>query len=276
MERWMASRTARWVIVLGAGLLALRMGLTKYRLGAEETKEAPPKATAEAKPPKREVLRYAGKSFDQWRIEMETELKPETRVDGLTAMAAFGANGYGMEATCTIVGLMSGYQVNTENEKDKKVVEAAFEAIRKIDKPAFPVLWEGVRDDNDRIRRFANACFERYDTDWHPPVSELLKAGKAEDIDVRWTVLRLLRNVKDKPKNCLPLLFECLRDTYPIEIRVEAVQDLCMVGPEAKDALPMIRKMRDEPSIDGFFDRRGREVYPRNLINEAIKRIEGK
>ena len=161
MERWMGSRTARWVIALGAGLLALLVGLTKFHVGAEEAKEVPPKIPLAAKP-KREALRYGGKNFDQWRVEMETELKPEVRADGMTAMAAFGANGYGPEATRTIVELMAGYGLKTDIPKDKEVVNAAFEAIFKIADPAFPVLWESLFGDNKRSRLFAIECFQNF------------------------------------------------------------------------------------------------------------------
>ncbi|MGH7173361.1 MAG: hypothetical protein ACRELG_24015 [Gemmataceae bacterium] len=154
MERWMGSRTARWVLALGAGLLALLVGLTKFRVGAEEAKEAPPKTPAATKP-KRESLRYGGKNFDQWCVEMQTELKPEIRMDGMTAMAAFGANGYGPEATRTIVDLMAGYELDTDNTKDQQVVEAAIEAICKIRDPALPILWESARGGYEHSRLFA-------------------------------------------------------------------------------------------------------------------------
>jgi hypothetical protein len=239
MDRWMGSRTARWVIVLGAGLLALRMGLTKYRLGAEETREAPPKTRTTPRP-EREALRYGGKNFDQWRIEMETELKPEIRADGMTAMAAFGANGYGPEATRTIVDLMAGYDLNTSNTKDQAVVLAAVEAVHKIGKPALPVLWEGVRGDSERSRLFAIECFQKSRVDWHPPVAELLKAARHDDVNVRKTALMLLANVKNKPKDCLPILLECLNDKES-DIREKAIERLGEMRPEAKEVMSALR-----------------------------------
>lgn len=239
MERWMGSRTARLVILLGVGLLALRVGLTKYRLGAEETKEAPPKTPA-TKQLKREALRYAGKNFDQWRIEMETELKPEIRADGMTAMAAFGANGDGPEATRTIVDVMAGYDLERSNDKDKAVVGAAFEAVGEIGKPALPVLWEAVRSDNERSRLFAIKCFRALDTDWHPPVAELLKAAQDEDKNVRKTALELLDKVKTKPKNCIPTLLDCLNDTES-DIRQGVIYLLDEMRPVAGEMMPALR-----------------------------------
>jgi hypothetical protein len=235
MDRWMGSRTARWVIVLGAGLLALRMGLTKYRLGAEETREAPPKTRTTPRP-EREALRYGGKNFDECRIELEIELKSEVRVDGLAAMAAFGANGYASEATRTIVDLMAGYDLDTDNAKDMEVVKAAFAAILKIGKPALPVLWEGVRGDSERSRLFAIKCMTDFNADWHPPVAEILKAARHEDVDVRVIALLLMANVKNKPKSCLPVLLKCLNDKEE-GVREKAICRLDEMVPEANEVM---------------------------------------
>ena len=243
MERWMGSQTTRWSIALAAGVLALLLGLTKFRIGAEESKEAPPMTPVAAKP-KREALRYGGKNFDQWRVEMQTELKPEVLADGMTAMAAFGANGYAVEAMRTIVEVMAGYDLNTINGKDEVVVKAAIEAIRKIYKPALPVLWEGVRSDNERSRSFAihflHDEFAISETDWHPPVDELLKAARHKDICVRQTALTLLASIKKKPKSCVPVLLECLMDEA-YDVREEAIGNLEEMRPEAGEVMPALR-----------------------------------
>lgn len=243
MERWMGSRSARWGIVLGTGLLLLLVSLTKFRAGFEEVEGTPPKPPAAAKS-KREALRYGGKNFDQWRVEMETELKPEVRADGMTAMAAFGANGYAVEATRTIVELMAGYEVDTSNTKDKAVVEAAAEAVRKIGKPALRILWEGVRNENERSRLFAIAvlpvCLQVSEPDWRPPVAELLKAAGHEDKHVREMALILLEEVKNKPKSCLPVLLECLNDNEP-NVREKSINCLDKMQPEARAVMSALR-----------------------------------
>lgn len=249
MERWIGSRSVRGILVLGAGLLVLAASPTKFRVEAEEAKEALPKTAVAAKP-KREALRYGGKNFDQWRVEMETELKPEVRADGMMALAAFGANGYGTEATRTIVDLMAGYDLNSGFPKDKEVVDAALEAIlRKIGEPSFPVLWKSVLSDNERSRLFAIKCFKGFDdlrkyfdfrTDWHPPVPELLKAARNDDVNVRKTALMFLANVKNKPKSCLPVLLECLKDKE-WDVREKAISRLYETRPEASEVMPALR-----------------------------------
>lgn len=240
MERWIGSRSARGIVALAAGLVVLIGGLAKFRVAADErkaneTKEesAPSLPTA---PPKREALRYAGKNFDQWRIELETELKPEIRADGMTALAAFGANGYGSEAARTIIEQMRGYDLDTKNSKDQQVMAEAYEAISKIGPPAIPILWKSLSSDSDRIRRFACNYFQLNETHWQPPVGELLIAARHDDANVRKTALDFLENVKDKPKTCLPILLECLKDKES-GVRAKAIDNLDKMRPEAKEVM---------------------------------------
>jgi hypothetical protein len=276
MERWIGSRSVLGILALGAGLLALAAALTKFRVGAEEAKEALPKAAVAAKP-KRESLRYGGKSFDQWRVEMETELKPEVRADGMTAMAAFGANGYGAEATRTIVDLMAGYDLKSDFPKDKDVVDAALQAIVKIGEPSFPVLWKSILSDNERSRLFAINCFHHFSTDWHPPVADLLKAARNDDVNVREMALMLLKNVKNKPKSCLPVLLECLNDKE-LDVRDEAIYRLDEMHPEAKEVMPALRTAitASEPRVRSSALRMvghyGAQAKP--LVPELVKRLE--
>lgn len=266
MGRGIGWLLVRWAVVLGAGTLALALSLAGLRaaaVGADQATTAPEKQKdSSQKTPvnsktKREALRYGGKNFDQWRLELETELKPEIRVDGLTAMAAFGANGYGAEAARVIVDVMKGYQLNTENHQDEKVVFAAFEAIRKIEKPAVPILWENLNSDNRRIRLFVIACV----TNWYNPsekkmdcevqkhIPELLKAVKHEDAIVRQVVLSELEKIEDKPKECVSLFLDFLRDKKD-DVRWEALQNLTGMGSEEPEVLSALSRVIKDS--DGF------------------------
>lgn len=54
-------------------------------------------------------LRYDGKLFDEWRQAWRTELSPKKRIEAVKALAAFGANGYGQEATNAILDVAADY-----------------------------------------------------------------------------------------------------------------------------------------------------------------------
>jgi beta-lactamase regulating signal transducer with metallopeptidase domain/HEAT repeat protein len=251
MERWMGSLPARWAVVGGAGLLALSLGLASYRIRAvepekpapvaakekEEDKETPKKTPAARA--KCEALRYGGKNFDQWRTDLETELKPEIRADGLTALAAFGANGYGPEATRTVLELMKGYELDTSDKKDQEVVEAAIAAIAKIDEAAVPLLSESLQDDNRRVRRFASQCLLRSDKDLRAAVPFLLKAARDEDKEVAARALQTLVRVKDKPKDSLPVFLECLKDKES-DVRFWSLRNVRAMRPEAAKIMSVI------------------------------------
>ncbi|HTU90752.1 MAG TPA: M56 family metallopeptidase [Gemmataceae bacterium] len=160
MERWIRPLPARWAVVLGAGLLALSLGLASYRAWAEETEktETPtkkekqePAADKPAEPSiKRDDLRYGGKDFNQWRRDLLTELKGSIRVDGIRAFAAFGANGYGHEATQAILEIMRGYEMmpSKQSDDDAAVVKAGYHAVAKIGEAALPALARAVEGKN--------------------------------------------------------------------------------------------------------------------------------
>jgi hypothetical protein len=88
----------------------------------------------------REDLRYEGKTFDQWRRDLLTELKPDSRVDGINAMREFGANGYPSEATQVILEIMRGFDPDVKDESHQKAVYASRLAVAKIGAPAAPVI----------------------------------------------------------------------------------------------------------------------------------------
>jgi beta-lactamase regulating signal transducer with metallopeptidase domain len=58
---------------------------------------------------KRALLRYEGKDFDAWRDSWRTELSAEKRLAAVMALTAFGRNGYGKEATETILEVVKQY-----------------------------------------------------------------------------------------------------------------------------------------------------------------------
>ena len=70
------------------------------------------------KAPRKDAYRYDGKTFDQWRTAMVTELKPERRVEALVAMKAFGTRGYAKEAVPAILSLVEDHF--RENDMDSR------------------------------------------------------------------------------------------------------------------------------------------------------------
>lgn len=256
MERWIRPLPTRWAVVLGIGLLALSLGLASYRVWAEE-KEKPevPLQQGEQRaatnkpattPIKREDLRYGGKDFFQWRRDLLTELKGSIRVDGMKAFAAFGANGYGTEATQAILEIMHGYDVTKSLGDDEVVVHAGRSALSKIGAPALPALVEAVEEKNRNVRLFAIKALEGMRSDARSAVPVLLKAMKNEDGVTRRYALEAARFIDSHAKGYVPALIDALKDENTRYLATMRLRETGIVE-AAKPAIPaLLEELRDQ------------------------------
>jgi len=269
MERCMGPLPARRAVALGTVVLALGLGAASYRVLAVED-EKPTAATESEKQPvpkkkegtananadklpskrsqrqKREALRYGGKNFDQWRTELVTELKPAIRADGMKALAAFGANGYGAEATQAILEIMCGYDVAIANsaEEDAPVVKASLAAIPKIGASSVPALIVAVKGENRNARHFAIQALSELITDARPAMPALLQAMKSIDVDTRCKAITAVVQIDPHAKGVVPALVKALQDEETAYTAMTAVK---VVGEEAKSATPaLLAFLRDK------------------------------
>ena len=254
----------------GAGLLALRGT-------AREKENAPPRPAGAGEPAEaprlpKEALRYGGKSFDEWRTLLLTELKPETRVEGIQALSAFGANGYGREAAAAIVEAVRGYNPDTSDPRDQAVQEAAQVGLAKIGAEAVPVVVGELKSGGKNGRRFVLGALRVIA--WParaaaPAVAEALKdrdpdirlgaaqalgsiddeaktvsavAGAVTDDDqrVRYEALTVLVNWKDKAKRATPQLLTAAVKDDDVNCRKLAVEALGYIKPPARDLVPTL------------------------------------
>jgi beta-lactamase regulating signal transducer with metallopeptidase domain/HEAT repeat protein len=167
MIHWRSPLPIGRAIALGTVILGLAVVLGSIRVRAvtpEVTPDDPvatePRAAEQEKrtatpAQKKESLRYGGKSFDQWRVELATELKPELRIDGIKALSTFGANGYDEEAARAILEVVRGYDLANRDADDSNVISAASRAMVKIGMPATWVLLETLKSERTSDRRFA-------------------------------------------------------------------------------------------------------------------------
>src|SRR5262245_11244935 len=121
---------------------------------ADSTPEKPkPEASL-----KREAFRYDGKSFDEWRNSLQTELKPERRVEALKALRAFAVKGYAGEAAAAAIQVMADYApgdfAGQGNEKSD-VDLAAVRVLEKAEAAAQPALLHALQEGNQNQRYFA-------------------------------------------------------------------------------------------------------------------------
>jgi HEAT repeat protein/beta-lactamase regulating signal transducer with metallopeptidase domain len=248
-------------LAAGAVVVGLALGLASFRLWAappapgvvvtvEDPPAPPPKEGEGGAPPRpaarfpKEALRYGGKSFEQWRTELLTELKPAVRVDGMKALATFGVNGYGVEATAAVLELMRGYDVNAVDGDDRGVVTAACDAIDKIGEEALPGLRQGLKDKSRNVRRFAAATLSRNNLWANGAAAELLASLRDRDPYVRCDAVNALGYVKPRPKEYLPALLQTMKDEDN-RVRNATIAQLGNMGPAAKGAVPALVDVLD-------------------------------
>jgi hypothetical protein len=196
---------------------------------------------AAAGPPRKEALRYGGKNFDQWRTELVTELKPEVRVEGIRALSAFGANGYGAEAAAAILEVMKGYDVMSGDKDDERVTQAGLLAVGKVGAAAVPVLRDGIRDANRNVRRFAVTALARGAPEAEAAGPALLAAMRDKDPYVRQHAIRAVDNIDLKAEGAIPALTAALRDDA-VAVRIEAAFALRRGGAEGQARGPRARR----------------------------------
>jgi RNA polymerase sigma factor (sigma-70 family) len=262
----------------GAGLVALRGTAQEQETAPQNLGKAEQPAQAVRRPSK-EALRYGGKSFDEWRTVLLTDLKPEMRAEALKALGAFGANGYGREATAIIVETVRGYGPYPGDADTAKVVEGSHSGLSKIGTEAVPVLVEELKNGEKNGRLFAlsslswigsrakeavpavkealkdkdhairyEAIKALYSIDLDGNVSVFADAVADDAVEIRNFTLNLMRSHGAIAKVAMPrLLIVAVKDSEP-NIRNMALDILLGLKPDTKTAVPTLREVLKDKS----------------------------
>jgi beta-lactamase regulating signal transducer with metallopeptidase domain/HEAT repeat protein len=163
-------------------------------------------------------LRYDGKSFEEWRREWTTELKPERRAEAVTAFAAFGANGYGEEAAEAILEVMRQLEMSSD--------DAGF------DEPAYN---RGALTGNKLIKHCAKAAFLPYGRDFRIPpqdaVKVLVRELKTGGRNGRLFAIFALQNIGGFGlSDAIPALREAFQNDDDATVRCHAYVALVSLG----------------------------------------------
>src|SRR3954449_2965776 len=103
--------------------LGLMLACVLFVSGSADGSDQPAEKSKPVSPDdsiKREELRYDGKSFEQWRHSLLIDLKPERRVEALTALRAFAGKGYAAEAAEAAIAVMADYAPSDFPEKNDR------------------------------------------------------------------------------------------------------------------------------------------------------------
>ncbi len=101
-------------------------------------------------------LLYDGKTFDEWKKILQTELKEESRITCLKAIIAFGRVGRGQEVAKTILEVAAGYDWPSHQIPTPGVTKDLFNSMfilpRRI---VVPVLMAASTEEKGNVRDFA-------------------------------------------------------------------------------------------------------------------------
>jgi protein involved in polysaccharide export with SLBB domain/beta-lactamase regulating signal transducer with metallopeptidase domain/HEAT repeat protein len=186
----------------------------------------------------KQSLRYGGKTLDEWRTEIKTELKPEVRIEGIKALSAFGINGYGPEVIETILEVTRGYDIGL-GDQDEKVVLTGAEAAARIGSAILPRMIQALKDRNRNTRRFAVEVLNQIQSANEPILAALLDASRDDDSDIRRRAFLVLIGRGGNAKSTIPKLVSFLNDNDG-DIRRMAYNQLAGLRAEAKPAVPAL------------------------------------
>jgi hypothetical protein len=179
---------------------------------------------APGKPIKREQIRFDGRTFEQWRVDLLTDLSAERRVKALKALRAFAANGYATEAAAAVVELMGAYDVgkrwmnndSTENEDLEKIISAAARVLDVVGDAANPELLRALQagqrnrvryvldrlEDRERDIEFAVAALDKLATDKDEKLRERVFVVLAAHGQTKGVAEVFARHLKEDDQLC--------------------------------------------------------------------------
>ncbi|MCH7687564.1 MAG: hypothetical protein IH899_12935 [Planctomycetes bacterium] len=147
----------------------------------------------------REKLRYDGKSFEQWKELLETELKPERRAEAMKAFGIFGLHGYSEEAARSIVEVTRDYDFRIlygQNHESGGLQAASIRAFRRAASPAaMKILSEELKSGKPNRQWFALMVLQPAGDShgWYDPLADQKKFNEQAKLTVP-TLLVLISN----------------------------------------------------------------------------------
>jgi RNA polymerase sigma factor (sigma-70 family) len=237
---------------------------------------------------KKERFLYGGKDFNAWSETLQTDLKPEVRIEAIKALGAFGVNGYAEEAASVILGVVTKYDTVTADGDDLRVIEAGSQTLARIGSKAVPALANGLENKNTNVRRVIARMLPTVSRSLGAQSFPLFVRGiKDEDPDVRRSAFQaepvlasrsIEKTVSEltalEKQELLAALVAALKEKDVIVLQW-AVTAIAWLGPEAKPAVPALIKLLEEIS-PAFRQPKTPEPGEKTAFeDEAIEQFDG-
>lgn len=230
---------------------------------------------------KKEDLTFDGKFFDQWKSSLLTELNPLRRAEAISALAAFGANGYGVEAVKPILETVRA-DLGSDSVGAAPVFDSGRNAMARIGTAAVPELVQQLKNADVARRLMAVNFLSHMGTKASAAGPELLKALDDKDPDVRRNALSALKNIQPKGDEYAAAYVKIAKDfttesdTEKGRLAVTALEALTQMGPAARSAVPGLVELLDAALKNPERDANSVHQAIMWLVIRAIGKIGGR
>jgi HEAT repeat protein len=188
---------------------------------------------------RREDLRYARRSFEEWRDQLLNDLDAKTCIEAVEPMAAFGKRGYAAEATAALA------EVLRSDRKDES--EAAAGALARIGSAALPALIDALADERPHVRFACTQAIESLGVEGKPAAQALVKLLDDRELVLRAGAVRALAAVAGDEMELWPT-FERLAASRENEIRYALVVATSFHPPQGRWWLRSFLRLADDPN----------------------------
>lgn len=185
----------------------------------------------------RAQLRYAGRSFDEWREQLLNDLDSATCKKAMAPLAAFGKNGYTDEAVAALSRRL-------RDDRDDVAHEAA-NALASIGAPAVAALVEGLGDERPHVRLRSAYGLGSLGSTRKPAIKPLLQRLGDKDESVRLAAIQALAKVAGDDEAIRPA-FEQLSGSDEMGVRNALVSGLRDSSPPTGWRLALLLRLADD------------------------------
>jgi HEAT repeat protein len=123
----------------------------------------------------------------------------------------------------------------------------AFEEMEEKAKPALPAIKRCLQDQSPFVRIAAAAAVFRISASADPGLPVLIEALKHVDLEIRLEAINQLTHYGSHAAPALSQLIDSFQDE---DMRIPAIYAIEAIGPGAKDAIPVLQKLKRNGSVD--------------------------